>query len=85
VNCLGYGAATLGFLGYVDQALARVEAAYALVQELSHPYSAAWTQIFTIRVHIPTVYPSLDSANIGHINSFRSVPSGSEAMAGRRK
>jgi predicted ATPase len=52
VNCLGYGAMTLAALGYADQALARVKAAYDLVQELSHPYSAAWTQIITLRVHM---------------------------------
>jgi predicted ATPase len=38
-------------LGYPDQALERSDAALALAQELSHPFSRAWALCFTARFH----------------------------------
>jgi class 3 adenylate cyclase/predicted ATPase len=42
VACRLYVAATLWFLGYPEQALARLHEALALAHELSHPYSLGW-------------------------------------------
>src|SRR5262249_51440129 len=42
VGCMVHAALTLWLLGYLEQALARLHDALALVHELSHPYSLAW-------------------------------------------
>jgi class 3 adenylate cyclase/predicted ATPase len=42
VACLSQTATALWYLGYPDQALARIRQALALAQDLSHPFSAAW-------------------------------------------
>ena len=51
VNCLSYAACTLWTLGYPDQALKRGNEALALAQELSHPFSLAFAEMFAGFVH----------------------------------
>ena len=53
VTCLAFVAHLLWYLGYPDQALRRIQEAFTLGQELSHPYSlatvlswAAWLHLF---------------------------------------
>jgi predicted ATPase len=49
--CLSYLAWTLWFLGYAGQALERSREALALAQELSHPVSLAFAQVFAAALH----------------------------------
>lgn len=51
VFCLTYAALTLWLLGYPDQALERSHQALALAQELSHPYSLAFTLSYGATFH----------------------------------
>jgi class 3 adenylate cyclase/predicted ATPase len=51
VSCLCDGARALWFLGYPDQALTQSEAALALAQELSDPFSLAYALIFAAGLH----------------------------------
>jgi class 3 adenylate cyclase/predicted ATPase len=61
VGCRVYAAAILWFLGYPDQALARVHEALGLAHQLSHPYSLAfarcWVAIVAqLRRDVPAVH-----------------------------
>ncbi len=47
----GYAAWSLWHLGYPDQALQRVHEAFALAQELSHPFSFAFALHFALTLH----------------------------------
>jgi tetratricopeptide (TPR) repeat protein len=47
----GYAAWSLWHLGYPDQALQRVHEAFALAQELSHPFSFAFALHFALNLH----------------------------------
>ena len=51
VVCLSYAAATLMFLGYPDRALCKVNEALALAQELSHPFSLAFAELWVSSIH----------------------------------
>ncbi|HEV8716962.1 MAG TPA: AAA family ATPase, partial [Candidatus Binatia bacterium] len=51
VFCLTYAALTLWLLGYPDQALERSHQALTLAQELSHPYSLAFTLSYGATLH----------------------------------
>jgi predicted ATPase/class 3 adenylate cyclase len=46
VSCLSRASHVLWFLGYPDQALKKSQEALALAQELSHPFSLAYTLVF---------------------------------------
>lgn len=50
-NCLSYMALTLWLVGHPDIALKRIHEAIALAQELNHPYSLAFAQLFAARLH----------------------------------
>jgi predicted ATPase len=50
-SCMGHLARVLCLLGYPELALKRCEEALALAQELSHPYTQAWTLCATAMVH----------------------------------
>ena len=61
VGCLAYAAWTLWLLGYLQQALARLHEALALVHELSHPYTLAWVRSWAVPIYqlhrdVPAVY-----------------------------
>jgi predicted ATPase len=45
MGCRAFAAQTFWALGYPEQALAHIHEALALVQELSHPYSLAYTRL----------------------------------------
>ena len=49
--CLGFAAQSLWMLGYPDQALEKSRKSLALAQELSHPYSLAWTRLQVGTLH----------------------------------
>jgi predicted ATPase len=51
MNCLGFVAAPLWMLGYVDQALKRSHEAIALAQKLSHPFSLTAALTFAASGH----------------------------------
>ncbi len=51
VACLGFAAWTLWFLGYPDQALKRSREALTMAQELSHPFSSAYSLVWTALFH----------------------------------
>jgi class 3 adenylate cyclase/tetratricopeptide (TPR) repeat protein len=51
VACLGFGAWTLWFLGYPDQALQTVERAVSLARELAHPFSVGFALTFATYLH----------------------------------
>jgi tetratricopeptide (TPR) repeat protein len=51
VLCRGFAALSLWHLGYPDQALQRVHEAFALAQELSHPFSFAYALQFARTLH----------------------------------
>jgi predicted ATPase len=51
VGCWSYSGGTLHLLGYPDQALERIDAALALAQELSHPYSLAVALLWAGTLH----------------------------------
>lgn len=51
VNSLSVSALALWLRGYPDQALAKLQAALALVQELSHPFSTAFTLYFAAWIY----------------------------------
>jgi predicted ATPase/class 3 adenylate cyclase len=51
VSCLCYLAWDLWFLGYPDQALKRIDEAVTLAQNLSHPYSRAYSYAFAAMIH----------------------------------
>jgi predicted ATPase len=51
IFCRSYGAVTLWFLGYLDQALQRTHEALALAQELAHPFSLGNALFFATWVH----------------------------------
>jgi TOMM system kinase/cyclase fusion protein len=51
IFCRSYGAVTLWFLGYPDQALQRTHEALALAQELAHPFSLGNALFFATWVH----------------------------------
>jgi len=51
VVCLSYGAWTLWFLGYPDQALQRSRKALTLAQALSHPYSLGFALNWAARLY----------------------------------
>src|SRR4029453_17816212 len=46
VACRSFAALTLWLLGYPEQAVEKLSAALALAQELSHPFSQAFTRFF---------------------------------------
>jgi tetratricopeptide (TPR) repeat protein len=50
--CLCRGAAVLWHVGYPDQALARMEDALGLVEELAHPFSRAYVLTWTAALRI---------------------------------
>ena len=52
VGCLVFGAHTLWYLGYADQALRRAERSLALAKDLAHPYSLTGAQVFAAWVHM---------------------------------
>jgi predicted ATPase len=52
VGCLATLALTLWSLGYPDQALARLQAALTLAQELAHPFSLAHVLNFAAGLHL---------------------------------
>lgn len=49
--CLAYGAWSLWYLGYPDQALQRMHAALTLAQKLAQPYMLAYTLCFAASLH----------------------------------
>jgi predicted ATPase len=51
VSCLCFAARVLWLLGYPDQALERIQTALTLAQELSHPFSLAYTFRFAAAVY----------------------------------
>ena len=51
VNCLNFTAHTLWYLGYPDQALARIQESLALARTLSHPFSLAFALVFAAWLH----------------------------------
>jgi predicted ATPase len=51
VDCLSYGALALWWLGYPDQALARVNDAVSLARKLVHPFSLARALWFATWIH----------------------------------
>jgi predicted ATPase len=51
VSCFTYGALTLLWLGYPDQAFQHIHKALALAQEQSHPYTLARTLNFVAMFH----------------------------------
>jgi class 3 adenylate cyclase/predicted ATPase len=51
VMSLAYASRTLWLLGYPDQALARINEAYTLAQELSHAYSLGFAWQFAATLH----------------------------------
>jgi predicted ATPase len=60
VACRIYGAWTLWLLGYPAQALARLQEALVLAQELAHPFSLAWARgwtamVYQLRQDVPAV------------------------------
>jgi predicted ATPase/class 3 adenylate cyclase len=52
VHCLIQSAMTLGFLGYVDQAVARTHDALTLAHALSHPFSLTLVLLMAAWVHL---------------------------------
>jgi predicted ATPase len=50
VTCLCGGARTLWYLGFPDQALARIHAGLSLAQDVGHPFSLAFAQGYTALV-----------------------------------
>jgi predicted ATPase len=67
VACRIYVAATLWFLGYPDQALARVYDALALAHALLHPYSLAFARCWAASVSqfrrdVPAVHEQAEAA-----------------------
>jgi class 3 adenylate cyclase/predicted ATPase len=67
VNCRLYAAWTLWFLGYPEQALARLHDGLALAHELGHPYSLALAQclaatVYQFRWDMPAVYEHAEAA-----------------------
>jgi len=51
VSCLSYGAWTLWFLGYPEQAVQRSQEAIALAHALSHPFSLGIALVFAALLH----------------------------------
>jgi predicted ATPase len=51
MSCGAFAAATLGLLGYPEQALKTSEAAVALVKEVSHPFSLAYAHSWAATAH----------------------------------
>ena len=51
MNCLGFVAAPLWMLGYVDQALKRSHEAFTLVQELSHAYTRTRALVYAAMLY----------------------------------
>jgi predicted ATPase/class 3 adenylate cyclase len=51
IFCRSYGAVTLWFLGYPDQALQRIHEALTLARELAHPFSLGNALFFATWVH----------------------------------
>jgi predicted ATPase len=51
VGCLVYGARTLYYLGYPDQAITRIYQALSLARHMTHPYSIVWCHIFAALIH----------------------------------
>jgi len=51
VSCLSFNAWSLWSLGYPDQAVKRIQEAYRLAQELSHPYSLAYASSQSAFLH----------------------------------
>jgi class 3 adenylate cyclase/predicted ATPase len=51
VHSLAFGSWALWYLGYPEQALRRIDAAHALAQELSHPFSRAFALAFKAWLH----------------------------------
>jgi class 3 adenylate cyclase/predicted ATPase len=67
VGCRTTAAVTLWYLGYPEQALARVHEALALAHELSHPFSLAWAWYWAalvaqLRRDVPAVYAHAEAA-----------------------
>jgi predicted ATPase len=67
VACRGVAAWTLWFLGYPEQALARVHEALVLAHELSHPFSLAWARcmvafVYQCRRDVPAVHDHAEAA-----------------------
>jgi predicted ATPase len=66
VGCRLYVAMTLWFLGYPDQALARLHDVLAFAHELSHPYSLAFARcwvagVYQFRRDVPAVYKQAEA------------------------
>jgi class 3 adenylate cyclase/predicted ATPase len=67
VVCRADAALILWLLGYPEQALARLHEALALAQELSHPYSLAWTRCWAavvsqFRRDVPATHEQAEAA-----------------------
>ena len=67
VSCRAFAAVTLWFLGYPEQALARLHDALALAHELSHPYSLAYAWclaafVSQFRRDVPAVHEQAEAA-----------------------
>ncbi len=67
LSCRTYAAWALWFLGYPEQALARLHEALALAHELSHPYSLAFARclaafVLQFRRDVPAVHEQAEAA-----------------------
>ncbi len=67
VSCRTFAAATLWLLGYPAQALAHIQGALGLAQELSHPYSLAYARcwaayVYQFRGDTPAVHEHAEAA-----------------------
>ena len=70
VTSLAYGAVALWFLGYPDQALTQGQAAVALVQDVSHPFSEAFARNFLTLLHCLRREGSLTQAQAERLIAF---------------
>jgi class 3 adenylate cyclase/predicted ATPase len=72
VLCRGFAAYSLWSLGYPDQALPRVHEAFALAQELSHPFSFAYALYFVFTLHQARKEDQLAQERLAELLAFSS-------------
>jgi class 3 adenylate cyclase/predicted ATPase len=88
VACRAYAAWTLWFLGYPEQALARLHEALTLAHELSHPFSLAHARCWAASISqlhrdMPAVYEHADAAvALSTAQSFAEWPAWGTCLRG---